>query len=134
VHPKVVSEMLGHASVSITLDLYGYVLPDMQRDAMEVMARLFEGVTDKRSRPFPNQAKCRRLHHMRLRMNPKLPASTQSSGNLTAIACFGQVRIAYDERFPLDLRHTQATSQALSIRLDLRAALNDSVTAARTPW
>ena len=43
---KVVSEMLGHASVSITLDLYSHVLPDMQRDAMEAMARLFEGVTD----------------------------------------------------------------------------------------
>jgi integrase len=52
VHPKVVSEMLGHASVSITLDLYSHVLPDMRRDAMEAMeameamARLFEGVTD----------------------------------------------------------------------------------------
>jgi hypothetical protein len=46
VHPKVVSEMLGHASVSITLDLYSHVLPDMQRDAMEAMARLFKGVTD----------------------------------------------------------------------------------------
>jgi integrase len=46
VHPKVVSEMLGHASVSITLDLYSHVLPDMQRDAMEAMARLFAGVTD----------------------------------------------------------------------------------------
>lgn len=46
IHPKIVSEMLGHASVSITLDLYSHVLPDMQRDAMEAMARLFEGVTD----------------------------------------------------------------------------------------
>src|SRR5690349_7939612 len=44
VHPKIVSEMLGHASsVSITLDLCSHVLPDMQRDAMEAMARLFEG-------------------------------------------------------------------------------------------
>lgn len=30
VHPKVVSEMLGHASVAITLSLYSHVLPDMQ--------------------------------------------------------------------------------------------------------
>lgn len=29
VHPKVVSEMLGHASVAITLTLYSHVLPDM---------------------------------------------------------------------------------------------------------
>ena len=46
IHPKIVSEMLGHASVSITLDLYSHVLPDMQRDAIEAMARLFEGATD----------------------------------------------------------------------------------------
>ena len=33
VHPKVVSEMLGHASITMTLDLYSHVLPDMQEDA-----------------------------------------------------------------------------------------------------
>jgi integrase len=37
---KVVSEMLGHASISITLDLYAHVLPDMQRDAARMMQRL----------------------------------------------------------------------------------------------
>jgi integrase len=31
VHPKIVSERLGHASVQITLDRYSHVLPDMQR-------------------------------------------------------------------------------------------------------
>jgi integrase len=29
VNPKVVSEMLGHASVAITLNTYSHVLPDM---------------------------------------------------------------------------------------------------------
>ncbi len=37
VNPKIVSEMLGHASVSITLDLYSHVLPDMQQMAAEAM-------------------------------------------------------------------------------------------------
>ncbi len=37
VNPKIVSEMLGHASVSITLDLYSHVLPDMQQVAAEAM-------------------------------------------------------------------------------------------------
>jgi hypothetical protein len=27
VHPKIVSEMLGHPSVSITLDVYSHVIP-----------------------------------------------------------------------------------------------------------
>jgi integrase len=33
VNPKVVSEMLGHASIAITLDTYSHVLPDMQDSA-----------------------------------------------------------------------------------------------------
>ena len=33
VHPKIVSEMLGHTSIAITLDLYSHVIPTMQRDA-----------------------------------------------------------------------------------------------------
>lgn len=34
VHPKIVSERLGHASISITLDIYSHVLPDMQDEAV----------------------------------------------------------------------------------------------------
>ncbi|MCP4607535.1 MAG: site-specific integrase [Planctomycetes bacterium] len=33
VHPKIVSERLGHASVNITLDTYSHVLPNMQEEA-----------------------------------------------------------------------------------------------------
>jgi site-specific recombinase XerD len=33
VHPKVVSEMLGHSQISVTLDLYSHVTSTMQRDA-----------------------------------------------------------------------------------------------------
>jgi integrase len=43
VHPKIVSERLGHATVAITLDLYSHVLPSMQAPAVEAMNRLFEG-------------------------------------------------------------------------------------------
>ena len=34
-HVKVVQEMLGHATISITLDLYSHVLQDMQEDAVD---------------------------------------------------------------------------------------------------
>jgi integrase len=37
VNPKVVSEMLGHANISITLDVYSHVTPDMQEAAAQVM-------------------------------------------------------------------------------------------------
>jgi integrase len=37
VNIKVVSEMLGHASVSITLDIYSHLLPDMQEKAAKAL-------------------------------------------------------------------------------------------------
>jgi integrase len=37
VNPKIVSEMLGHASIAITLDTYSHVLPTMQNSAANAM-------------------------------------------------------------------------------------------------
>jgi len=37
VHAKVVSEMLGHASITITLDTYSHVVPDVQDSAAQAM-------------------------------------------------------------------------------------------------
>ena len=34
VHPKVVQELLGHSSISMTMDVYSHVLPSMQQDAI----------------------------------------------------------------------------------------------------
>ena len=33
IHPKIVSERLGHASITITLDTYSHVLPGLQEAA-----------------------------------------------------------------------------------------------------
>lgn len=33
IHPKIVSEMLGHSSVAITLDIYSHVTPGLQEAA-----------------------------------------------------------------------------------------------------
>jgi integrase len=41
VHPKVVSERLGHASIGITLDTYSHVLPTMQAEAVRAFDELF---------------------------------------------------------------------------------------------
>ncbi|WP_163195708.1 tyrosine-type recombinase/integrase [Clostridium thermarum] len=40
VHPKVVSERLGHSTISITLDLYSHVLPNMQQEAVDKLDEL----------------------------------------------------------------------------------------------
>jgi integrase len=41
VHPKIVSERLGHANIGITLDTYSHVLPGLQEAAMEKFDRIF---------------------------------------------------------------------------------------------
>ena len=35
VHPKVVQERLGHSSISVTMDIYSHITPNMQRDAIK---------------------------------------------------------------------------------------------------
>ena len=43
VHPKVVSERLGHASISLTLDTYSHILPTMQETAVEALGQAMYG-------------------------------------------------------------------------------------------
>jgi integrase len=42
IHPKIVSERLGHSSVMITLDTYSHAVPSMQRQAAEAIAGLLQ--------------------------------------------------------------------------------------------
>ena len=50
VHPKIVSERLGHATIAITLDTYSPVLPGLQ----EASAAAFEeGLTEPELEPMP---------------------------------------------------------------------------------
>jgi integrase len=42
VHPKIVSERLGHASIGITLDTYSHVLPSLQSQAADAFDSLFQ--------------------------------------------------------------------------------------------
>ena len=40
IHPKIVSERLGHTTVSITLDTYSHAIPAMQEEAATLIAEL----------------------------------------------------------------------------------------------
>ncbi len=42
-HSKVVQEMLGHASITLTLDTYSHVLPGMQEESAARLDRLLRG-------------------------------------------------------------------------------------------
>ena len=68
VNPKVVSEMLGHTSVAITLDRYSHVMPTMQAEAV----RRLDGVLSERLRV---QMRVRRIPRPR-----KSPDSRSESG------------------------------------------------------
>ena len=37
VHPRVVMEMLGHSTITLTMNVYSHVIPDLQREAAEKM-------------------------------------------------------------------------------------------------
>ena len=39
---KVVSERLGHSSITLTLDTYSHVLPAMQKRAADTMGKILE--------------------------------------------------------------------------------------------
>jgi integrase len=43
VHPKVVQERLGHATISITLDTYSQVVPALAEDAASKATALVDG-------------------------------------------------------------------------------------------
>ncbi len=55
-HPKVVSERLGHASVTITLNIYSHVLPTMQVAATQQIAKLLFAEEDKRAEEAPTES------------------------------------------------------------------------------
>jgi hypothetical protein len=43
VHPKKISERLGHSSIKLTMDTYGHLFEGSDRDSAEKMEKLFGG-------------------------------------------------------------------------------------------
>lgn len=37
VHPRAIMELLGHSSITVTMNVYGHVMPAMMRDAADKM-------------------------------------------------------------------------------------------------
>jgi integrase len=46
VHPKVVSERLGHADIALTLNTYSHAIPALQETAAAIVANLVLGGTE----------------------------------------------------------------------------------------
>jgi integrase len=49
IHPKIVSERLGHSTIAITLDTYSHVMPGMQEDAASKLNEALQTAIQKRS-------------------------------------------------------------------------------------
>ncbi|MFP5351262.1 MAG: hypothetical protein ACLGIB_01690 [Actinomycetota bacterium] len=43
IHPKFVSERLGHSTVAFTMDVYSHAIPSMEAEAAETIANLVRG-------------------------------------------------------------------------------------------
>ena len=52
--PLIVSRRLGHSKVSITLDTYGHLMPEMQNEAAELMDELVTPVAIDLHQTAPN--------------------------------------------------------------------------------
>jgi len=44
VHPKVISERLGHSNIGITMDLYGHLMQGMQKEAANRIDNIITGM------------------------------------------------------------------------------------------
>lgn len=51
IHPKIVSERLGHSTIALTLDTYSHVLPTMQDEAAEKIDESLRAAMGRNSRP-----------------------------------------------------------------------------------
>lgn len=56
IHPKIVSERLGHANTTITLDIYSHVLPSMHADAANAVAAFILGSNETGEGRAPTRA------------------------------------------------------------------------------
>lgn len=54
VHPKIVQDLLGHSSISTTLDTYSHVLPNMQEKVVAAIENIFDQETDE-EQSFPQE-------------------------------------------------------------------------------
>ena len=65
IHPKVVQERLGHSSISITLDIYSHLMPNMQGEAANAVDGVFRAAINKNSDDVGSQKgsnPCREKH------------------------------------------------------------------------
>jgi integrase len=55
VPPKVISQRLGHATIAVTMDTYSHVIPGLDEQAAETVARLILGDAEPTAEPSANK-------------------------------------------------------------------------------
>lgn len=80
VNLKQLAAYLGHASISITLDRYGHLLPGSERDAAELLDRFLDGASLGQSDPASAGVEQGWGTNGEGRQRPKSPAERANSG------------------------------------------------------
>jgi hypothetical protein len=105
VNPKVVSEMLGHTSVAITLDRYSHVMPTMQTEPVRRLDGVLSG-------------------HLRVQMRVRrIPRPRKSPDSRSESGLDGEIGTAY--RIPSETCHASQPRQPSSAKRRMRHMRQD---------
>ena len=81
IHPKVVSERVGHSTIDITLDTYSHVMPDIPDEAAEKLAGVLKAAMGAASR---NQSRTEMAPHETIPFRPLARSASGSTGGAKA--------------------------------------------------
>jgi len=56
-NPKVLQEILGHSSITMTMDIYSHAMPDFKKSSMQKMDYLFKRNKEAIHPPLPSTRK-----------------------------------------------------------------------------
>jgi integrase len=80
VHPKVVQELLGHSTISMTLDTYSHLIPSLQAESMQVMNTVLDFFSAEEETQQLPQDERSSLGKERVSEEEKLNADEQKNG------------------------------------------------------
>ncbi len=82
-HPKVVSDRLGHSSTTVTLDVYSHVTPSLQEEAATTVAALFMTAITAAAEPADQTKKATQVSRRSTSKSSRAPTDTRRRDSRT---------------------------------------------------